>query len=106
MEIKLTTSEIRTILQGCQHTLRLVGSSKDYRRLQLSEHFSTSNNIVLNQLSVISYQLSATKGMVGVLNQLPGQYSQTQGQIDHTDNCLLFTVKRCVQCFGRNSRRN
>ncbi|MBW4458286.1 MAG: hypothetical protein KME55_40040 [Nostoc indistinguendum CM1-VF10] len=48
MEIKLTTSEIRTILQGCQYTLRLVGSSKDYRRLQSSEHFSTSNNIVLN----------------------------------------------------------
>ncbi|MBD2730545.1 hypothetical protein H6G96_30575 [Nostoc sp. FACHB-892] len=48
MEIKLTTSEIRTILQGCQHTLRLVGSSKDYRRLQSSEHLSTSNDVVLN----------------------------------------------------------
>ncbi|MBD2536333.1 hypothetical protein H6G97_46435 [Nostoc flagelliforme FACHB-838] len=48
MEIKLTTSEIRTILQGCQYTLRLVGSSKDYRRLQSSEYFSTSNNVVLN----------------------------------------------------------
>ncbi|MBD2534117.1 hypothetical protein H6G97_33110 [Nostoc flagelliforme FACHB-838] len=48
MEIKLTTSEIRTILQGCQYTLRLVGSSKDYRRLQSSEHFSTSNDVVLN----------------------------------------------------------
>ncbi|MBD2535441.1 hypothetical protein H6G97_41020 [Nostoc flagelliforme FACHB-838] len=48
MEIKLTTSEIRAILQGCQYTLRLVGSSKDYRRLQSSEHFSTSNDVVLN----------------------------------------------------------
>jgi hypothetical protein len=48
MEIKLTTSEIRTILQGCQHTLQLVGSSKDYRRLQSSEYFSTSNNVMLN----------------------------------------------------------
>ncbi|MBD2651811.1 hypothetical protein [Nostoc foliaceum] len=48
MEIKLTTSEIRTILQGCQYTLQLVGSSKDYRRLQSSEYFSTSNNVVLN----------------------------------------------------------
>ena len=48
MEIKLTTSEIRTILQGCQYTLRLVGSSKDYRRLQSSEYFSTSNDVVLN----------------------------------------------------------
>lgn len=57
MEIKLTTQEIRAILQGCQYTLRLVGSSKDYRRLQSSEYFSTSNDVVLNQLSVISYQL-------------------------------------------------
>ncbi|MDZ8035928.1 hypothetical protein [Nostoc sp. DedSLP04] len=48
MEIKLTTAEIRIILQGCQYTLRLVGSSKDYRRLQSSEHFSTSNDVVLN----------------------------------------------------------
>ncbi|MBD2527486.1 hypothetical protein [Nostoc sp. FACHB-133] len=48
MEIKLTTAEIRTILQGCQYTLRLVGSSRDYRKIQLSEHFSTSNHVVLN----------------------------------------------------------
>ena len=48
MEIKLTTLEIRTILQGCQYTLRLVGSSTDYRRLQSSEYFSTSNDVVLN----------------------------------------------------------
>ncbi|QFS51616.1 hypothetical protein [Nostoc sphaeroides] len=92
MEIQLTTSEIRAILQGCQYTLRLVGSSRDYRKIQSSEYFSTSNNVVLNQLSVISYQLSATKGVVGVVNQLPGQCSQMQGEIDHTDNCLLFTV--------------
>ncbi|MEH2039207.1 hypothetical protein [Nostoc sp.] len=48
MEIKLTTSEIRTILQGCQYTLRLVGSNRDYRKIQSSEHFSTSNDVVLN----------------------------------------------------------
>ncbi|MEH2294011.1 hypothetical protein [Nostoc sp.] len=48
MEIKLTTPEIRAILQGCQYTLRLVGSSQDYRKIQSSEHFSTSNNVVLN----------------------------------------------------------
>ncbi|OYD99885.1 hypothetical protein CDG79_38335 [Nostoc sp. 'Peltigera membranacea cyanobiont' 232] len=35
-------------MQGCQYTLRLVGSSKDYRRLQSSEHFSTLNDVVLN----------------------------------------------------------
>ena len=48
MEIKLTTSDIRAILQGCQHTLRLVQSSRDYRRLQSSEYFSNSNDVVLN----------------------------------------------------------
>ncbi|MBW4430037.1 MAG: hypothetical protein KME50_38290 [Nostoc desertorum CM1-VF14] len=48
MEIKLSRSEIRTILQGCQYTLQLVGSSKDYRKIQSSEHFSTSNDVVLN----------------------------------------------------------
>ena len=48
MEIKLTTAEIRTILQGCQYTLQMVGSSKDYRRIQSSEYFSTSNDVVLN----------------------------------------------------------
>ncbi|MBE9003050.1 hypothetical protein IQ274_33985 [Nostoc sp. LEGE 12447] len=48
MEIKLTTPEIRAILQGCQYTLQVVGSSKDYRRLQSSEYFSTSNDVVLN----------------------------------------------------------
>lgn len=42
------STEIRTILQGCQYTLQLVGSSKDYRRLQSSEYFSTSNDVVLN----------------------------------------------------------
>ncbi|WP_292696804.1 MULTISPECIES: hypothetical protein [unclassified Nostoc] len=48
MEIKLTTSEIRAILQGCQHTLRLVQSSRDYRNIQSSQYFSTTNNVVLN----------------------------------------------------------
>ncbi|MBD2526217.1 hypothetical protein [Nostoc sp. FACHB-133] len=48
MEIKLTTQEIRVILQGCQYTLRLVGSSRDYRKIQSSEHFSTLNDVVLN----------------------------------------------------------
>ncbi|MCC5654509.1 hypothetical protein LC609_32965 [Nostoc sp. XA013] len=48
MEIKLTTPEIRAILQGCQYTLLLVGSSRDYRKIQSSEYFSTSNDVVLN----------------------------------------------------------
>ncbi|WP_341529959.1 hypothetical protein WKK05_11965 [Nostoc sp. UHCC 0302] len=50
MEMKLSTLEIRAILQGCQYTLRLVGSSKDYRQLQGSPDFSTSNDTVLNNV--------------------------------------------------------
>ncbi|MBN4004228.1 MULTISPECIES: hypothetical protein [unclassified Nostoc] len=64
MEIRLTTSEIRTILQGCQYTLQLVGSSKDYRRLQSSEHFSTSNDVVLNDaFNVLEEIVNAIDGV-------------------------------------------
>ncbi|WP_292843099.1 hypothetical protein [Nostoc sp. NMS8] len=48
MEIKLTTSEIQAILQGCQYTLRLISSSQDYRNIESSEYFSTLNDVVLN----------------------------------------------------------
>ncbi|WP_375466824.1 hypothetical protein [uncultured Nostoc sp.] len=48
MEIKLTTSEIQAILQGCQYTLQLISSSQDYRNIESSEYFSTSNDVVLN----------------------------------------------------------
>ncbi|MBW4689681.1 MAG: hypothetical protein KME40_32455 [Komarekiella atlantica HA4396-MV6] len=48
MEIILTTAEIRAILQGCQQTLRLVQSTTEYRLIQSSPYFSTSNDVVLN----------------------------------------------------------
>ncbi|AUB42061.1 hypothetical protein COO91_08160 [Nostoc flagelliforme CCNUN1] len=70
MEIKLTTSEIRTILQGCQHTLWLVGSSKDYRRLQSSEYFSTSNDVVLNDAFNILGEVVEAIGEVEQFNPL------------------------------------
>ncbi|MBN3962189.1 hypothetical protein [Nostoc sp. NMS8] len=57
MEIKLTTPEIRAILQGCQHTLRLVGSSRDYRNIQSSQYFSTTNDVVLNDAVNILFEL-------------------------------------------------
>ncbi|YAF99453.1 MAG: hypothetical protein AB3A66_30360 (plasmid) [Nodularia sp. CChRGM 3473] len=44
----LTTSEIREILQGCRQTLRLVQSTEEYRKIEASEYFSTSNDLVLN----------------------------------------------------------
>jgi hypothetical protein len=64
MEIQLTTSEIRAILQGCQHTLRLVGSSKDYRKIQSPQYFSTSNDVVLNDaFNIWGEVLDAIDGM-------------------------------------------
>jgi hypothetical protein len=69
MEIRLTTAEIRTILQGCQYTLQLVGSSKDYRRLQSSEHFSTSNNVVLNDAFNVLEEIVDAIDQVEQINQ-------------------------------------
>jgi hypothetical protein len=69
MEIKLTTAEIRTILQGCQYTLRLVGSSKDYRSLQSSEHFSTSNDVVLNDAFNVLEEIVDAIDQVEQINQ-------------------------------------
>ncbi|MBD2526561.1 hypothetical protein ACEYW6_32305 [Nostoc sp. UIC 10607] len=69
MEIKLTTSEIRTILQGCQHTLRLVGSSRDYRNIQSSQYFSTSKNVVLNDAFNILGEIVDAIDQVEQINQ-------------------------------------
>ncbi|MEH2383484.1 MAG: hypothetical protein V7K27_32120 [Nostoc sp.] len=75
MEIKLTTSEIRAILQGCQYTLRLVGSSRDYRKIQSSEHFCTSNDVVLNDA------FNILGDIVNAIEQVE-QFSQ-QGESSH-----------------------
>ena len=69
MEIRLTTAEIRTILQGCQYTLQMVGSSKDYRRLQSSEHFSTSNDVVLNDAFNVLGEIVDAIDQVEQINQ-------------------------------------
>ncbi|MBD2566108.1 MULTISPECIES: hypothetical protein [Nostoc] len=79
MEIKLTTAEIRTILQGCQYTLRLVGSSKDYRRLQSSEYFSTSNDVVLNDAFNVLEEIVDAIDQVEQFNQ---QGESGQGAIN------------------------
>ena len=74
MEIKLTTPEIRTILQGCQYTLQIVGSSKDYRRLQSSEHFSTSNDVVLNDaFNVLGEIVNAIDDVEQMIKQQTGK---------------------------------
>ncbi|MCC5653044.1 hypothetical protein LC609_25230 [Nostoc sp. XA013] len=74
MEIKLTTSEIRTILQGCQYTLQMVGSSKDYRKLQSSEYFSTSNHVVLNDaFNVLGEIVNAIDDVEQMIEQQTGR---------------------------------
>ena len=64
MEIKLTTSEIQAILQGCQYTLRLISSSQDYRNIESSEYFSTLNDVVLNDaFNILGEVLDAIDNM-------------------------------------------
>ncbi|MBD2682202.1 MULTISPECIES: hypothetical protein [Nostoc] len=43
----LTTTEIMTILLGCEQTLRFVQASPNYKLLEASERFSTSNDLRL-----------------------------------------------------------
>lgn len=47
MQIILTPAEIRQILQGCQQTLRLIRSTTEYRQIERSQYFSTTNEVVL-----------------------------------------------------------
>jgi hypothetical protein len=43
----LTTTEIITILCGCEQTLRFVQASPNYKEIEASERFSTSNDLRL-----------------------------------------------------------
>ena len=43
----LTTTEIMTIILGCEQTLRFVQASPNYRDIEASERFSTSNDLRL-----------------------------------------------------------
>ena len=44
----VSTEEIVIVLAGVEQTLRLIQATPEYRRLQTSEHFTTSNDLVLN----------------------------------------------------------
>ena len=44
----VSTEEIVIILAGVEQTLRLIQATPEDRRLQTSEHFTTSNDLVLN----------------------------------------------------------
>ncbi|MEA5622427.1 hypothetical protein [Nostoc sp. UHCC 0251] len=48
MMCKVSTEEIVIILAGVEQTLRLIQATSEYIRLQTSEHFTTSNDLVLN----------------------------------------------------------
>ncbi|MBD6621183.1 hypothetical protein FNW02_37180 [Komarekiella sp. 'clone 1'] len=72
MEIILTTAEIRAILQGCQQTLRVVGSSKDYRLIQSSPYFSTTNDVYINDA------VNVLGEVIGAINEVE-QVTQHKG---------------------------
>jgi hypothetical protein len=44
----VSTEEIVIVLAGVEQTLRLIEATPKYRRLQTSKHFTTSNDLVLN----------------------------------------------------------
>ncbi|MGF1981121.1 MAG: hypothetical protein RMY30_036815 [Nostoc sp. CmiSLP01] len=48
MMCNISTEEIVIILAGVEQTLRLIQATPEYRRLQTSKHFTTSNDLVLN----------------------------------------------------------
>jgi len=44
----VSTEEIVIVLAGVEQTLRLIQATPEYSRLQTSKHFTTSNDLVLN----------------------------------------------------------
>ena len=44
----VSTEEIVIVLAGVEQTLRLIEATPEYSRLQTSKHFTTSNDLVLN----------------------------------------------------------
>jgi hypothetical protein len=55
---------VSAVLQGCQYTLRLISSSKDYRNIESSEYFSTLNDVVLNDaFNILGEVLDAIEDM-------------------------------------------
>ena len=44
----VSTEEIVIVLAGVEQTLRLIQATPEYRRLQASKNFTTSNDLVLN----------------------------------------------------------
>ncbi|WP_341531872.1 hypothetical protein WKK05_38355 (plasmid) [Nostoc sp. UHCC 0302] len=88
MEMKLSTSEIRAILQGCQYTLRFIGSSKDYRQLQGSPDFSTSNNVYLKDaVNILGEVLEAILEVERIIHD---QKESGEGDTDLSESSSTF----------------
>jgi hypothetical protein len=69
----LTTTEIMTILLGCEQTLRFVQASPNYKLLEASECFSTSNDLRLGD--AIQALLEIHEAILDI-----EFYSQVEGQ--------------------------
>ncbi|MBL1202472.1 MAG: hypothetical protein FWK04_26245 [Nostoc sp. GBBB01] len=47
MQAILTVEQIQNILNGCEQSLRMLQATPEFRALQSSRYFSTSNDLVL-----------------------------------------------------------
>ncbi len=57
MNSNVSTEEIVIVLAGVEQTLRLIQATPEYRRLQTSKHFTTSNDLVLNDAIQSIYEV-------------------------------------------------
>jgi hypothetical protein len=77
----LTTTEIMTIILGCEQTLRFVQASPNYKQIEASERFSTSNDLRLGD---------AVQTLVEVHEAILNIefYSQVEGQTNAFNDSL------------------
>ncbi len=73
MEIILTTAEIRAILKACQQTLRLLQSTTEYRQIERSEYFATSNEVVLNDALNVLFEV------IGAIEDMQINHTKSEG---------------------------
>ncbi|MHC5914686.1 MAG: hypothetical protein ACYTXE_27670 [Nostoc sp.] len=77
----LTTTEIMTIILGCEQTLRFVQASPNYKQIEASSRFSTSNDLRLGD---------AVQTLVEVHEAILNIefYSQVEGQTNAFNDSL------------------
>ncbi|WP_341529441.1 hypothetical protein WKK05_09125 [Nostoc sp. UHCC 0302] len=57
MEFTLTTAEIREILKGCQQSLQLAQTMQGCRKVEFSEDFSTSDEVILDETANVLFEV-------------------------------------------------